>query len=340
MIPVILGISVISAFFLTGWIRKLALKHQLVDIPNQRSSHKVPTPKSGGLAIAAPFIAVLILQISSGQLTPQVGINIMIASASVLTIGFIDDYRSLGIGPRLLIHTMAGALIIYTIGPIDVVIVDDVQFELGIAGILITLILLIWTINLFNFMDGINGLASFEWIFSISAGIFILLYATDVSVDRLVLFNVITASVVGFLIWNFPVAKIFMGDSGSGFLGIMFGTFWLLSYKVDPLFLWITPILLAVFIVDATITLIRRIISGKRFYQAHREHTYQKLADLTNSHSIVTLGILLINCLWLFPLAFFCATRLLSVQLAMTLAFAPLIMMQLYYSSDINQGVH
>jgi Fuc2NAc and GlcNAc transferase len=122
--------------------------------------------------------------------------------------------------------------------------------------------------------------------------------------DWLTLFVFLAASTAGFLLWNWPPAKIFMGDSGSGFLGFTLAILAIMTSIDGPINIWSWLILLGVFIVDATITLLRRAINGESWYRAHRSHAYQILASRLGSHKKVTVGTMVLNIIWLLPLAY------------------------------------
>jgi Fuc2NAc and GlcNAc transferase len=156
-------------------------------------------------------------------------------------------------------------------------------------------------INLYNFMDGIDGLAGVEAICVSVLGGLLLTWAGlgGIAAGALAL----TGASAGFLVWNWPPAKIFMGDVGSGFLGFVFGVLTIASARERTFLLWPWLILLSVFIVDSTLTLMRRLITGARWYEAHCSHAYQHAARRWNSHSKVTLTVAAINIAWLFPLA-------------------------------------
>ena len=160
---------------------------------------------------------------------------------------------------------------------------------------------LVWLTNLFNFMDGIDGLAGMEAVSVSGLGAFLLLRNRLLSGAQLSL--MLCAASLGFLVWNWPPAKIFMGDVGSGFLGFTLGTLALFSSKTDSTLVWPWLILLAAFLVDATVTLLRRISGRARWYEAHRSHAYQHAARASGSHAKVTLAVAAMNIGWLFPLA-------------------------------------
>jgi Fuc2NAc and GlcNAc transferase len=146
----------------------------------------------------------------------------------------------------------------------------------------------------------------------------------------------LAAASAGFLVWNWPPAKIFMGDVGSGFLGFVFGLFALSSYQERPSLLWTWLILLSVFVVDSTLTLIRRLVSGERWYEAHCAHAYQHAARRYGLHSKVTLAVAAINAAWLFPLAWLASIRSDRAPLIAVAAVVPLIYTAFRYKAGQN----
>ena len=161
--------------------------------------------------------------------------------------------------------------------------------------------MLVWLTNLTNFMDGIDGITSVEAI--TTAGFCGIMIGRRTGMDGLAtLFFVIAASVAGFLVWNWPPAKIYMGDVGSGFLGFTLGVMAFIAIRKGQLTVWPTLILYGVFVIDATLTLCRRILSGERWYSAHRTHAFQHAA-LRWGHQNITLSVAAINVLWLGPWA-------------------------------------
>ena len=175
------------------------------------------------------------------------------------------------------------------------------QLSLGHVSSVITFLTVVWFTNLYNFMDGIDGLAGTQAVtVAVST---VLIAALNYQFDQIWLYTSLAITVVGFLYWNWPRARIFMGDVGSGFLGYIFAILMLQSSQQHPHSFWVFTILFSIFLVDATLTLLRRIIVGEPFYQPHRTHCYQILAQYWQSHQKVTVLVLMINILWLLPWA-------------------------------------
>jgi Fuc2NAc and GlcNAc transferase len=202
---------------------------------------------------------------------------------------------------------------------------SDVQ--LGWIGVVLAAFYLVWLLNLYNFMDGIDGLASIEAVcVCLGGALLVLLTGTGSGQVALYLLPLLlVAAVLGFLYWNFPPARIFMGDAGSGFLGISIGILSLQAAWAAPQLLWCWLILLGVFIVDATFTLARRLQRGDKVYEAHRSHAYQHAAQHFGRHLPVTLAVLAINLFWLLPVALTVACGVLDGLPGLLLAYAPLV---------------
>ena len=171
----------------------------------------------------------------------------------------------------------------------------------------LAILALVWLLNLFNFMDGIDGIAASETIF---VSLMSFLFGLNSGDEVLALLSaILLASGAGFLLWNWSPAKIFMGDVGSGFIGFSLGVMALLSMQHGSMTVWTWVLLLGVFIVDATVTLLQRYIQNERWYEGHASHGYQNAARRYKSHSKVTITVIVINCVWLAPLAWLSVNR-------------------------------
>jgi Fuc2NAc and GlcNAc transferase len=194
----------------------------------------------------------------------------------------------------------------------------------GIIGSILGVIYLMWLLNLFNFMDGTDGIAASEGIFVCLAGA-ILNHHVLSGINHSAAAIILAASIFGFLLYNWSPAEIFMGDVGSGYLGMVVGGLSLMAAKQQYELLWVWIILLAVFVSDATVTLIRRLLRKQKPHVAHRSHAYQHLAIRFNSHATVSLLVLVINVVWLLPIAFFVANKQLAGTTGVVVAYVPLL---------------
>lgn len=285
---------------LTGLLRKYALSRGLMDVPNARSSHEMPTPRGGGVAIVLSFLITLPFLGGVGGLSSAFLISLIGAGALIALIGFLDDHGHIAARWRLTGHFIAAAWALYWIDGMPPVEAFGFLLDLGWLGHIIAAIYLVWMLNLYNFMDGIDGLASVEAICVCVGGCIIyFLSGNGFSGAPLIL----ALAVGGFLYWNFPPARIFMGDAGSGFLGVTLGIMSIQAAWVSPQLFWAWLILLGVFVVDATFTLVRRLLRGDKVYEAHRSHGYQFASRHYGTHKPVTIAVALINLFWLLPLA-------------------------------------
>ncbi|MHC8400015.1 MraY family glycosyltransferase [Pseudomonas sp. MDT1-17] len=332
-IPVIVAVS----FSLTWALRRYALSRSLMDIPNARSSHSVPTPRGGGVAIVLAFTLALGMLLIAGLMPSSAFLAIAGAGALIAVIGFMDDHGHIAARWRLLGHFAASAWLLFWIGGLPVVEIGVGTFDLGWFGHVLAAFYLVWLLNLYNFMDGIDGIASVEAI-CVCLGACLLYWvsgATDLAWAPLLL----AVSVAGFLFWNFPPARIFMGDAGSGFLGIVLGGLSLQAAWVSADLLWGWLILLGVFIVDATFTLFRRLLRGDKIYEAHRSHAYQFASRRFGNHLPVTMAVGAINLLWLLPIALGVTQFGLNSSLGLILAYAPLVMLAIKFRAGELEGL-
>jgi Fuc2NAc and GlcNAc transferase len=321
LLALVVGVS----FLGTGALRKYALARSLIDIPNARSSHSVPTPRGGGVAIVVSFLIALPVLAWTDAVAWPMALALLGAGGWIAIVGFLDDHGHIAARWRLLAHFGGAIWALFWIGGMAPINLFGHEFSLGWFGYVIAAFYLVWMLNLYNFMDGIDGLASVEAICACVGACLVYWIAGHSSLAIAPL--VLAMAVLGFLVWNFPPAKIFMGDAGSGFLGIILAVMSLYAAWTNPLFLWAWLILLGVFIVDATFTLIRRLLRGDKVYEAHRSHGYQYASRKYGSHRAVTLAIAAINLLWLVPVAILVVMQYLDGMAGLVLAYAPLVLL-------------
>jgi Fuc2NAc and GlcNAc transferase len=299
--------ALISGVTITGLVRRYAMRGGLIDTPNQRSSHENPTPRGGGLSIAVTFAALVILLYSMKEMPTEILCALLVGGGLVGGVGFLDDHRNVPATYRFAAHLAAAGIVIFAIGGFPPIQFGVQSVDLGWGGHVFAVLFLVWLTNLFNFMDGIDGIAATETIFIASAAIII--SGTKPGHYLVALEAGLAAASLGFLFWNWPPARIFMGDVGSGYIGLTLGTIALVSASIGDLPIWTWLILASVFIVDSTVTLVRRMMSGQKWYSAHRSHAYQRAARRWESHKFVTGSVGVINVIWLLPLAWFSALR-------------------------------
>lgn len=300
------------SFALTYFIRLFALKNKIVSIPNERSLHDIPTPHGGGLAIVISwYVGISILFFFS-----KIDKNLYFAllSGAILTlVSLIDDLRGLKPFIRLIFHFITSIIAFVLLGGLRQLVIPGIQMNYLFLVYPLAIIGMVWFINLFNFMDGVDGFASLEAI-----TICFVLFLLSGSIINLLLL----ACVSGFLFWNLPKAKIFMGDVGStqlGFILVVLGIYFHNTYQFSILN-WI--MLTSPFWFDATLTLYRRWRNGEKLGEAHRKHAYQRIVQAGFSHLKVNVYLLIINLFVVVMILIYREIKFLQIPLfVLTLSF-------------------
>jgi len=279
---------------------ELANRTAMLALPTERSSHIKATPVGGGIAIVLAYVLGLVL-LAMQQRLNSLELLALSTSLFVAIAGFIDDRSDLNHRLRLAVQAGAVFLALLLLGPVPTLSAGPLVLGSTLLTFVLTPLCMVWLTNLYNFMDGTDGLAGTQTAFVSLAAAFMLAFSGDSALALLCLF-LFTGS-LGFTVWNWPPARIFMGDVGSGFAGMSLGLIALISHYHGTMSLWSWFLLLAAFVVDATVTLIRRILRGQPWAHAHREHAYQHMAKRTNGHQAVAIAVLFINVIFLLPLA-------------------------------------
>ncbi len=320
----------VTALFIVSTVatrQLVANSHHLstLDVPNERSSHLTPTPRGGGIAFVALSLVGFLLLLLNSELDRVDLLALCCAGAIVAIAGHLDDRQKIsGAMVRLIFHALGAIILIVGIGFPSQISLFDRTVNTGVIGSIFGVLYLVWLLNLFNFMDGTDGIAASEAIFVCIAGALLNFHVlSDINFSAAAI--ILATSTFGFLLYNWSPAKIFMGDVGSGYLGIAIGGLSLMAAKQQHELLWVWIILLAVFVSDATITLIRRLLRKQKPHVAHRSHAYQHLAIRFNSHAKVSLLLLAVNIVWLLPIAFFVANKQLAGTTGVVFAYVPLI---------------
>ena len=322
-------LSVVASFLVTLLIRNTAIKRQQLDVPNARSSHQRPTPRGAGTAIVVVFTIGLLVLTISDKLDLENFVAIAIPGLLVAIVGYLDDRGKVTAARRRLVaHFVASAVAVYLLGGLPVMVVFGSPVYLGHVGNLFAIVYLVWMLNLFNFMDGIDSITGIETLTTCVTLAIFLFINTKSELWRMPV--LLSAAVAGFLYFNWPPAKIFLGDVGSGFIGFTIGTISLVIARTEPLHTWAIIILLGVFIVDATVTLIRRLLNKEHAYTAHRTHAFQHLAVDSGRHLAVSLGIAAINIFWLAPVAWLVTDEKIDPVIGVTVTYTPLIILAIY----------
>lgn len=312
----------VAAVFVTGMVYRHALRNNILDFPNARSSHFSATPLGGGVSIVVVFLSVVVVLFFSGWVDMEARIfyTFVAAATTLAALGYLDDRIGLSPWSRLAVHVMVVSFAVFSLGVPTLALAaltihtPWILYPLAIAALL-------WWINLFNFMDGIDGIAGVQATTILLSALIVLSW-TDPAFTLMPWLWILLFSVAGFLLWNWPPARIFMGDAASCFLGLIVGLFALQSAMETAMNVWCWFILFSVFLVDATVTLFIRIYRREKIHQAHRQHAYQRLAICLSqvnvgtlspywlrayAHRCVDLALLSFNMLYLLPLALLAA---------------------------------
>lgn len=284
-IILIITILGIVSYVLTLMIMRYAVRNKMTVIPNERSLHDIPTPKGGGIAITLTWFAGISVLYFAGII--ELSLFLALLSGIMLAfVSLIDDLKGLRPIIRLVVQFITAILAFYFLHGLRPLVIPQLNFNYNYVVYPLAVIGMVWFINLFNFMDGVDGFASVE-VIAVSSVLFIMSW------------NIITILLIvcvgGFLCLNWPKAKIFMGDVGStqlGFILVVLGIYFHNTLEFSILN-WI--MLTSPFWFDATLTLFRRMRNKERLSEAHRKHAYQRIVTAGFSHEKVNFSLIVIN---------------------------------------------
>jgi len=282
------------SFTLTYFIKNYYIKHALLDEINERSSHSVPTPHGGGIALSLVWFIGLFYLNYVGEIENSLFLALLVGII-ISVVSYFDDLYDLSPKVRLISQAVVAVGGLYFLGGLHSFGFDFFSIDNQVFTNIFSFFLIVWFINLYNFLDGINGYAGSEIVFLSLAG-FLLFGGSH--------FIVLAVATLGFLVWNYGNAKIFMGDVGSTLLGYNVAIFTLYYANQDVNNFWIWMILFGLFLFDATFTLLRRKLNHEQLSQAHKKHAYQRLTQAGWSHTKVVNYSLGVNAL-LFCLVYF-----------------------------------
>jgi len=308
----------VSALLCGMWLR-FARRYHWLDHPGHRSSHTRATPSSGGAGVMLALMLSVAVAAGSG-VNWAAAYWLLLGLALVLMLaGMVDDRHNLPAMGRLGVYGLCCIVLIWVL---------DLHLAIPAmsAWIIVPLLVLglLWFLNLYNFMDGIDGLAALQCFLAAASAALLAFLA---GAPLFSLFCLLLAlSQLGFLYWNWPPARLFMGDSGSIPSGFLLGGLALYGASAGALPLGCWLVLLAGFITDASWTLVERLLRGVSVTEAHREHAYQRLSRHWGSHAAVDFLLLALNALWLFPLAWAIGQWSEFQVLLVILAYVPLLL--------------
>lgn len=310
MIKILLYVSIfLATFFGVETFRRWSRRRNILDVPNERSSHVAPTPRGGGLIVGIICLSVMLGYCSVFRINYYW--SYFIGAILIVSISWLDDLFSVSVFWRFLCHGLAAFLVVWNLGWWEIVYLPfGGTIQLGGFGIFFTFLWIVWMVNAYNFMDGIDGIAALQ---AAAAGTGWLVVGMLSGRETAGFYGgVLAFSSLGFLMHNWQPAKIFMGDVGSAFLGYSFATLPLLAKNEltkDDSYLQLLPLIAAslvwLFLFDTILTFFRRILNGEKVWQAHRGHIYQKLVIFGYTHRFVSV---LYSALSILTIVFFIYT--------------------------------
>ena len=288
------------AVLFTGVIEKVAARLGLIDYPVARSAHLNPKPSGGGIVIIGIFLLCTCFYYFFGHISDHI-FYALLGTIPIAAVGLFDDLSRASLRLRLLTQFLAVFWVIFWFEGVPSI--DFSLFEIANPWALMILgvISVVWLLNLYNFMDGIDALAATEVLFVNAMSS---IFAIQIGDMTLALLSAsLFAASAGFLVWNWPPAKLFMGDVGSSSIGFILGVLALASMHSGTLTAWTWLILLGVFVADSGVTLIVRFINKEKWHEGHSCHAYQNAARRWGSHEKVVVWMLIVNLIWLAPLS-------------------------------------
>jgi len=312
--------------------KKYAIYTGIIAHQNHRTLHDEPIPRGGGIVFSILFILFIFLIWPYLELSNNLLLILGVGGGVAALFGFIDDIMNIRARTKLIIQLFLSGWVVYCLYLDSLFVINWMPIYIMIAA---CLFFMIWMMNAYNFMDGVDGMASSGAIFS-SLTLALVLSLTSNSVELIPIFILIATTVSGFIIFNWPPATIFMGDAGSVFLGYIFGALLIFTTLNGSLSIWNWLIVFGYFFADTTTTQIVRIILVKKWYLAHQSHAYQNIARITGSHLKVTRRVTLYNIIWILPIALWSALQPEMEILAAILAITPALIVAYKYGPVLS----
>ena len=294
--------------FACSWIctifyKKYAINRGIISSPNYRTLHELPVPRGGGIIFSLLLTMSIFLLWFNFILSDNLFLVLGVGGFMAILFGFIDDIKNIKASIKLIIQILLAFWVVYFFYMDGLLIIKWIPIYLSIPFLIF---LIVWLLNAYNFIDGVDGLAASMTIF-ISLTLALVLFFTE-NIDYLTTLFILLAGVVGgFIVFNWPPASIFMGDAGSVYLGYIFGSLFLYTTLNGYISIWVWLTVSAYFLADTTITQLIRVIFVRKWFLPHRSHAYQNFARISDSHAKVTIGITVYNVIWILPLTLFAA---------------------------------
>jgi Fuc2NAc and GlcNAc transferase len=314
--------------------KKIATDLNILSVKNHRTLHYIPTPRGGGIVFSLLSILAIFLIFWNWQLTEELLLALVVGGFTATLSGFVDDIKNIRARFKLIIQFSLACWVVFCL-------YFGELLSLGLTPLYITipilLLIMVWMMNAYNFIDGIDGMAASGSIF-ISMALALVLFLTDGPIEIIAIFILMTSTIIGFILFNWPPATLFMGDAGSVFLGYTFGVLLLFTVLNNDISIWVWLTVFGYFFADTMVTQIIRVVLLKKWYLAHRSHAYQNLARITESHLKVTSGVILYNIIWILPLTIWSALQPEMEILAAILAITPAVVVAYKYGPVLSSS--
>ena len=315
--------------------RTIAISKGVISNPNFRSLHDAPKPSGAGIVFSSVFVGFIFFSELTSKFDISLVLVFAVGGAIASLFGLIDDKYDIRATIKLFFQLclVTWVLFFFNGGTLTQILWVPTWISYLITGFL-----LLWLINLYNFVDGVDGMACSGAVF-ICLSLLLTLYIKESYFTNLhILLFILSISSFAFLLFNWPPASIFMGDSGSVFLGYIFGALIVYSTSTGQISIWTWLVVFGYFLGDTTTTSLIRMFMVKKWYGAHRSHAYQNLARIYGSHIKVTSGVLLYHLVWLLPLAIWSAQNSNGEPIAAILALTPSVLWTIKFGPFLSSS--
>jgi Fuc2NAc and GlcNAc transferase len=323
----ILAIALLLTLFGVSRYRVFAVRRGIVARPNFRSLHGSAVPRGGGIVFSTVCLVGVAALWALGLVPPRVGLSLVVGGTAATIVGFIDDVVQIRPSAKLLAQGVLAGFVLLCFDGRPLVDVPPVPTVVELA---LSWLSLVWLMNAYNFMDGVDGMASSGAVFMAASVIVVMTLGHEEGsaapdVGLMLICALVALCNLGFLIFNRPTASVFMGDSGSLFLGLVFSVLVVKTVVEGEIGPWTWLIVFGYFAGDTITTSVVRVFVSPKWYGEHRSHAYQNLARIWGSHLKVVLGVSAYHVLWLLPLALWSTRAPSYAPAAAALAFLPVV---------------
>jgi Fuc2NAc and GlcNAc transferase len=327
-------IPAVVSYFGIILYRRVAISRDIVANPNFRNLHASPLPVGGGIVFSFVFVFSLFFIWWLNQISDDLFWVLAVGGGSAALFGFLDDLKDIRASSKLVAQFFLSGWLLFWLGGGPLLSIDWIPVLVAIP---VTALFLVWMVNAYNFIDGIDGMAVSSAVF-VSGAITLVMLLNNSKTEFIIVPVLLLTTTSTFMVFNWPPASIFMGDSGSVFLGYIFGALILFTVKSGDISIWTWLIVFGYFFADTTVTQFMRIFLVKKWYLPHRSHAYQNLARITGSHLKVTGGVVLYNVVWILPLTIWSVMKPEMALFAVALAIAPSLFFTLKYGPLLSSS--